>query len=262
MTADLEDRLRTSMHSAKLPPAPDYLRRRTASLVTPTAALKPKAVHLGGSSRSRPWLLLPAAAILVALVGMALLIPGAPPPTVVDGLPVLSVSDVLAQRAGGGLRNQPVAVGGYWSDGSVAHMCAPPLGQPGVLELYCADGEFGITERNEPITLVGRFHQFVYIAQGPHLTPFFEQGEPGTGSYWHPDGTGWGSPPVPIVVVGHFDDPRADLCQASARQICLDRLVVDRIAYFNPGLARWPPGIPTPEPTDPPAPPTYAPPAY
>jgi hypothetical protein len=95
MTADMEDRLRTSLCLAKLPPAPDHLRVRAASLATPNAALAPKPVNEGRSSRSRPWLLLPAAAILVALVGVALLIPGAPPPTVVDGLPVLSVSEVL-----------------------------------------------------------------------------------------------------------------------------------------------------------------------
>jgi hypothetical protein len=198
-----------------------------------------------------------AAALLAALaVALAFVLAGSPPPTNVDGLRVMTVTEVLFQRASGGLRNQPVAVGGYWSNGSVGHMCTVSFAQPGELELPCVDGEFGITELNEPIRLVGRFSYFTE-ANGPHLTPFFDQELPAGASYWHPDGTGWGSPPVPIVVVGHFDDPRAELCQAANRQRCLDRLVVDWVAYFNPSLARWAPNTPTPEPTDPPAPSHY-----
>jgi hypothetical protein len=49
--------------------------------------------------------------------------------------------------------------------------------------------------------------------------------------------------PVPIVVVGHFDDARARECQDSAQQLCADRLVVTRIAAFD-----WE-GVPTPAPT-------------
>jgi len=257
MTEEFEDRIRASLKLSKLPVAPDRLRERVASLITPRTWAKEEAINQDRPSRKSALVLLPAAAILVALAGLSLLLPGAPPPTVVDGLPVLSVSEVLAQRAAGGLRNQPVAVGGYWSGSSLVASCAPPVGIPGVLELYCTGTYDGITERNEPFALIGRFHQYVYTAQGPYLTPFFDQGDPGATNFWHPDGSGWGSPPVPIVVIGHFDDPRAALCLADSQQLCLDRLVVERVAYYNPGLAHWPPGIPSPEPTDPPAPSHY-----
>lgn len=255
MTTDLEGMLRTGLHLAKLPPAPDHLRSRAALLVTPMAAAQPKPTHESRSSRSRPLLLLPAAAIVVALVGLSLLIPGAAPPTVVDGLPVLSVSQILAQRAAGGLRNQPVAVGGYWSDGSVAHSCGPPQSNPGVLELYCRDGEFGITELNEPIIVIDR-GGYVTEPQGPHLTPYLPSDVPGLDALRGlPIINGQRYLPVPIVVVGHFDDPGAAQCRAEARQLCMDRLVVDKIAYFNPGAVATPGITPSPTPFPSPGPP-------
>jgi hypothetical protein len=55
-------------------------------------------------------------------------------------------------------------------------------------------------------------------------------------------------PPVPIVVVGHFDDPRAVDCRPEAVQLCKDRLVIDRIVSFDPGV------VPTPAPSPPPTP--------
>jgi hypothetical protein len=173
-------------------------------------------------------------------------------PTSVDGLPVLTVGEALGARAAGGLRSQPVALGGYWSDGSIGHSCAAPRGQPGELEIYCTDGEAGITERDEPIIVIDA-HGNVTPAAGPHLTP------------WIPDAIavplftlpilyGQRYPPVPIVVVGHFDDPRAAQCRPEARQLCADRLVVDRIAAFSPGSVPLPTPTPTPTPFPDPAP--------
>lgn len=255
MNADLEDRVQASLHRAKLPPASDYLRSRVASLVT-TSATEPAPVDSRRPSRRRAWLLLPAAAILAALAGLSLLMPGAPPPTVVDGLPVLSVSQVLAERAAGGLNTQPVAVGGYWTDAEIGHSCAAAVRSE--LEPGCHDREFGITELNEPVLKFGRFSQIVYEAQGPHLTPYLAHDLARLDELFGlPLVNRERFPPVPIVVVGHFDDPLADRCQPENRQACRDRLVVDKIAYFNPGLARWAPGIPTIEPSDPPPPSHY-----
>lgn len=261
MNDELEGLIEVSLRRAKLPPAPDSLRSRAASLVTPTAALETKPVVQGRSSRSRPWLLLPAAAILVALVAVTLLLPGTPrPPTEVDGLPVLSVSQVLAQRAAGGLRNQPVAVGGFWTNAVIGHSCA--VGAYSELEDLCHAREYGISVLNEPVLKFGRFHQIVYEAKGPHLTPYLPHDLAGLDRmYGLPWVNGEQYPPVPIVVVGHFDDRLADRCQPDRQQECRDRLVVDWIAYFNPRAAGWAEGIPTIEPTPPPPPPTYAAPA-
>lgn len=258
MTDDLESQIRESLRLSKLPIAPDHLRQRVAKSLTLVGIDEPQVRGVDRNRRGRPWLLLPATAILMALAGLSLLIPGSPPPTVVDGLPVLSVSEVLAQRAAGGLRDQPVAVGGYWSYTAIALSCAAPNGRPGALEIYCYDGLSGITERNEPIFLLGRYVETTWQAKGPHLTPYVPSGlAGGERLFGQPTNDGQQFPPIPIVVVGHFDDRRAADCRPEARQLCLDRLVVDRIVYFNPGAASWAANIPTREPSPPPAPSHY-----
>jgi hypothetical protein len=175
-------------------------------------------------------------------------------PTTVDGLNVMTVSEVLAARANGGLDEQAVALGGYWSDGSFGHSCAAPDGPTGELEIYCHDGESGITENDEPIMVVDH-NGSVTMAAGPALTPWF----PGDLDrlpelYNLPFINGQRHPPVPIVVIGHFDDPRAQDCRPVARQLCLDRLVVDRIVAFELGAVPTPGVTPTPTPFPSPAP--------
>jgi len=103
---------------------------------------------------------------------------------------------------------------------------------PGELEINCHDGEFGITERDERIAefieteLPG--HEVpqsrMVPAAGPFLTP------------WVPDGlwpqlqdVGRETPPVPIVVLGHLDDPRAENCRPEAVKLCRDRFVIDAV---------------------------------
>jgi hypothetical protein len=175
-------------------------------------------------------------------------------PTTVDGLPVMTVSEALAARADGGLADQPVAVAGYWSDGSSAHSCAAPDGPTGELEYYCHDGEFGITELDESIMAIDR-HGYVTEAIGPHLTPWFPNDLDRLGELFGlPIVNGQRYPPVPIVVVGHFDDPRAADCRPAARQLCLDRLVVDRIAALDIDVVPTPGVTPTPTPFPSPAP--------
>ncbi len=68
-------------------------------------------------------------------------------------------------------------------------------------------------------------------------------------------------PPVPLVVVGHFDDPRAAACQPEARQACLDRFVLDRVVVFDPAAvpAPTPTPIPSPFPFDSPPAAPFAP---
>jgi len=40
-------------------------------------------------------------------------------------------------------------------------------------------------------------------------------------------------PPLPILFVGHFNDPRAAQCRPVAQQRCLDRLVVERLVQVG-----------------------------
>lgn len=177
-----------------------------------------------------------------------------PPPSTdlgeVDGLPLMTVSEALRARDAGTLPDGRVAVHGYWTSTSIVHGCAPAFEAIGELELYCHDGEFGITERNEPIWVVDfRTGQVTYTAEGPHLTPWIPDGLVGAdGLYTLPMINGQWYPPVPIVVLGHFDDPRAAECRPEARRLCRDRLVIDRIVRFRPEA------VPTPGVTAPPTP--------
>jgi hypothetical protein len=202
----------------------------------------------------RPPIWLVAIVALVAVTG-ALRVLGDTPPTSVDGLRVMTVSEVLSARASGELRNQPVAVGGYWSDDLIGHSCAAAERQ--ALQPGCHDNEYGITEMNEPMLRLGRFAGIMYRVQGPSITPYLPQDLVGLDGLYRQGPDGDHFPPIPIVVVGHFDDPLAQLCRPDLRQGCLDRLVVDRIAYLNPGAAHWDEAIPTLEPTVLPAPPVY-----
>jgi len=180
-----------------------------------------------------------------------------PTPATVDGLPILTVSQVLAARASGGLRDQPVAVGGFWSASGVVHGCAPPPPgpAPGELELYCEDGEWGITELDEPIMVVDQ-QGYVTPPSGPHMTPYITNDlAVARGLFALPTINGQHFPPVPIVVVGHFDDPLAAQCRPAQQQLCKDRLVMDRVVSFDVASVATPAPSPTPSPFPSPPPP-------
>ena len=173
-----------------------------------------------------------------------------------DGLPSMTVGEALAAHAAGTLPDGRAAIRGFWTDGSIPHSCAASLEPLGELELYCHDGEFEITERDEPIWVVDRSGQVTYEAAGPHLTPWFPSGLAGAEELFSlPFINGQRYAPVPIVVIGHFDDPRADDCRAKARQLCRDRLVIDRIVQFDaeavptPGVTAPPTPFPSPAPS-------------
>jgi hypothetical protein len=283
MSDNLESRLRDELASASLPGAPEELHAYVQSLrVAPVPG------------RRRPagaWILLvPLAALLIGLVGLAGgslsgPAPSPPPstpaavatstpspsassvpsfPTTVDGLTVESVSELLAARAAGKAKGGPYALRGYWTNRSTGHSCAAPLGgQTGELELYCRDGEWGITERDEEILHVDIQQQANQTsvratpATGPHLSPWVPSTADAERLFGLPFVNGQFWPPVPIMVIGHFDDPKAADCRPDARQVCLDRFVIDRIVQFDPDSVPAPPPSPTPTPfplADPPAP--------
>ncbi len=263
MSDDLDARLRERLRKSPLPPAPVSLHARLHALRDEPRGTKFR-------SLSHAWLLIVPIAVVV-LLGLSGVIGGQPGPSasdlasvpivhpgespavtqgadVIDGLPVMTVSEVLAARSAGGLRSEAIAVGGYWTDGSIGHSCAFPQSQPGVLEIYCQDGEFGITELDEPVIVIDR-HGNVTPPRGPTLTPYFPEGLARLGELFSlPIINGQRYPPVPIVVIGHFDDPLAAACRPERRQTCLDRLVVDRIAIFNPQAVPTPGVSPTPSP--------------
>ncbi len=174
-------------------------------------------------------------------------------PETVDGLRVLTVAELIDARSTR-KPGQPFALKGFWSAPGLAHSCPAPMSSSGitstgVLELYCHDGEFGITQEDAPVVIVKHVGNMTYTEQGtkgPVLTPYVPDAM-GQQLYL-PATNGQAYPPVPIVVVGHFDDPLATECRPEARQLCKDRLVVDKIALFaldavpSPGITP----VPTP----------------
>jgi hypothetical protein len=170
-------------------------------------------------------------------------------PATVDGQAVRTVSELQTARAAGKAPGGPYALRGYWSVASFAFSCPAPMGEPGVLELYCRT-DFGITELDEAaLTIVRSANETsAHGPAGPVLVPYVSDAQ------WSllnlaPVGDQPHSP-VPIVVTGHFDDPRAALCRPEAHQACLDRYVIDTIVVFDPASV----GDPTPVPTGTPFP--------
>ncbi len=173
----------------------------------------------------------------------------------VDGLNVQSVSELLAARANGQAPGGPYALHGYWTNRTIMHSCGGLLSEsPGELELHCSDGDWGITEQDEEILRVeitsqgGGVSIARYPTSRPHLTPWVPSASDqqrlfspalANGQFW---------PPVPITVIGHFDDPKAAECRPEARQLCLDQFVIDRIVDFDPNSVPGPTPSPTPTP--------------
>ena len=177
-------------------------------------------------------------------------------PQSVEGLHVYSVSELLSERNAGALEGGPIALWGFWSERTFRHSCVPAK-QTGDLELRCADGEWGITEFNEPIGTLTPDNRWS-PAVGPHLTPFITNDM--ANELFHPVViNGQRELPAPIVVVGHLDDERARLCQPAFARLCADRFVLDRIVDYHPELVPAPAvsAPPTPFPFDAPPPPPF-----
>jgi len=257
MSDDIEARLRDSFRDAPLPGAPESMREYLAGLrygpraarrdllswlwvfLIAVAALLVVVIAVGGGS-SAP---LPPLSSDWTLTAVSPSTTVAPVQTTVDRLAVQTVSELLASRAAGEARGGPFALRGYWTTRYSLHSCVPPGGgQPGDLEIWCHDGEWGITERDEPIRFVDQTGR-VKPAEGPHLTPWIASTDARErlGTLPRPNWT-----PVPIVVVGHFDDALAADCRPEARQECLDRFVIDRIDMFDPSSVPAPTPSPTP----------------
>lgn len=144
--------------------------------------------------------------------------------------PVYTISALLDARAAGKLGSESVLVGGYWSERILGHSCAGPADPPGELEIYCHDGEWGITEQAEPIVTVTPDLRLIPAAS-PHLTPWLPN-ELAAKLSTPPDGT-----PASVTVRGHFDDPRAKACRPASVTTCRDRLVVDEVVAFDVSTA-------------------------
>jgi hypothetical protein len=266
---DFERDLHERLHAARLPDAPPALIRALDEIVRTPEPIRHR--------RSRPIPLLMVAAviagtgILVASGAMdpqpsddqpvpsasaaGLETPTSPPtptPTSslaagIDGLHVYTVSELQSARAARNVSGGPIALRGYWTYLGIPHSCGPPDSTPGELEIYCHDGEYGITERNEPAAVLTKDSRLV-PATGPMITPWIPNEDWVVPLVSLLPINGRPFPPVPIVVVGHLDDERAAQCRPKQRQLCRDRFVIDGLVEFEPRAVPTPGVTPTPSP--------------
>jgi hypothetical protein len=167
------------------------------------------------------------------------------PTTAIEGY---TVSEALALRDAAELGSDPIVLVGYWTNRVVPHSCAAPPQPEGEIDVWCHDGESGITEANEAIGRLTNDDRFI-PAESAHLTPYVPEAIARVlfGGLMQLE-----FPPVPIVVRGHFDDPRAADCHETRQQSCRERFVIDEILAFEP--LSVPPATPPPTPTPFPSP--------
>jgi hypothetical protein len=140
-------------------------------------------------------------------------------------IPTISVSDAMTVRAKG-TDGHEIAVRGWYSD-------APTMSCPRrldvlrlPLEMSCPDQFMWLMQDAEQLHVVDGDTETTRPPVGPALNPDLD----GVDRTWIPAHSGAGPIElVDVVMVGHFDDPRAASCPKNARQACRDRFVVDQV---------------------------------
>lgn len=158
----------------------------------------------------------------------------------------MTVSEFLKASTDGTLPDT-VTLTGYWSGAPLAHSCAPTVGSVGELEIPCHDGEYGITELAEHIITITP-SGYSRTATGAWITPLIDDARIAASLFGLPRIHGQQHPPVPIVAIGHVNDPRAAECRAAAHQLCRDRFVIDEVVEFEPEAVPAPAVTPAPTP--------------
>lgn len=147
------------------------------------------------------------------------------------GLPVVTVSDALRARDAWWTGDSAIAVAGFWSDGMVGHSCALMAGPEGGID-PCRAGEYGFTERNEPAMVITPDGEVASQAEGPLLQPWLIGQAPGSILYGQ-GMVGFDRPPVPVVVIGRYNDPQARTCPPETQDDCRRGFVVLAVASVN-----------------------------
>jgi len=148
-------------------------------------------------------------------------------PSYLDDFTVRSVADVAgARREVYGLE---VAVGGYFDASLPPLGCTKPIGISPLLDGCTNPWQFLMAHPEAIHT--GLSGETVRTPTGPSLAVTFD-GIPAL----VPDlalGATTDYVPQQVVLIGHFHDRRATLCQADLAQQCGDRFVVDAVAWIN-----------------------------
>jgi hypothetical protein len=140
----------------------------------------------------------------------------------------ISVSTAIAVRDGGGTNDRELAVAGYLSPMRQL-FCAFEPAAMNPTQLRCPQSFQWLMERPEILMTVGSDLSAVRSPNGPALHPSFALVDP-------PDvpipPTG-AVEPLSVVLIGHFHDRRAALCEPADVASCGATFLVDRVSAVN-----------------------------
>jgi hypothetical protein len=154
-------------------------------------------------------------------------------PSVVAGLPVISVADAVGLLQSGKLDGQAVAVAGYFDQFTPS--CPYPGRYIGPLEAWCRFAAFTDTRANAKLCQPEGSNgmRCGLPSSGPTLSPWFMTETSGNTFGWVSAGpTG---EPAALVLIGHAGDARQWQCTAPTQAECASAFVVDRVAWAKGG---------------------------
>jgi hypothetical protein len=152
---------------------------------------------------------------------------GAPFPSTVLGMQVITVAQATALAQAGQLNGRDVAVAGWYV--SMAPSCPYPGPYVGELEDWCSMAAFSDTQAGAQIC--------VQTGNGMSCSGFGQESmAPWLMTDTLGDPADQGVTPVPIVVIGHTDDARARQCRPGTETQCARDFVADRVAWATVDL--------------------------
>jgi hypothetical protein len=199
----------------------------------------------GPTRRRRALLVLGAIGVGAAVVIAAGLVlrsmtaaPTAGVPSTVDGLPVRTVSAVLAARASGSPSDDGLVAVGGWINPMPLPGCPPETAHP-ALEESCAARKLVLTETRQALVVFGSVDGGTSMTANTPAGPYLYAREL-AGAYVDPLLPDMADPtepdnyrPLQAVLVGHFHDARAADCSADRRAACDAAFVIDQLAWLD-----------------------------
>ncbi len=150
---------------------------------------------------------------------------GAEFPSIVAGMPVVSVAQAVELLQRGDLDGRAVAVAGYFFQAMPS--CPAPMRYISPLEDWCRFVAFTDDAASATLCSYGSNSVSCRPPSGTHLAPFIVSETSGA----LPSASD--GKPMPQVLIGHAGDARQWQCAADTQEACGRAFVVDRIAWAN-----------------------------
>jgi hypothetical protein len=141
----------------------------------------------------------------------------------------VSVSDAIGIRDGDEHPDRELVVAGYLSPAPTLSCPFIPAGRDNPTHMMCPQSFQWLMERPEIVMTTGPDAVEGGPPKGPAIQPSFALVDPPA----VPIPASGGVPSLPVVLVGHFHDRRAALCEAADAAACGRTFVVDRVAAVN-----------------------------